>query len=65
MITEHRTCAGCQLNQKGKCHDWTLFGPEGDDLPTDSGVRLCYEARAPALDPIEQFLDAICKEREP
>jgi len=31
----------------GRCHDRTVYGPEGGDLLTDDGPRLCYEARRP------------------
>jgi hypothetical protein len=29
----------------GRCHDRTVYGPEGGDLLTDDGPRLCYEVR--------------------
>ena len=40
--TEQITCGGCRFDRNGKCHDWTLYNPEGD-LLTDDGARLCYE----------------------
>jgi hypothetical protein len=40
---EQITCGGCRFDRNGKCHDWTLYDPEGGDLLTDDGVRLCYE----------------------
>jgi len=38
-----QSCGGCLLDRNGKCHDWVVYGPEGDDLLLDDGARLCYE----------------------
>jgi hypothetical protein len=34
---------GLPSHRRGRCHDRTLYGPEGGDLLTDALPRLCFE----------------------
>ena len=50
---EQITRGGCRFDRNGKCHDWTLYNPDGD-LLLDDGARLCYEVLTLCLPDVVQ-----------